>query len=97
MRQIDEKHTITDDGKLIKTATGEEIPEIEPVILYRGRDRLALPMLRYYRTLCVADGATEYQLQSMDRMIEKFQKYADENPTKQPGITQGAPWDGKQS
>lgn len=95
-RQIDEKHTISGD-QIFKTSTGEQIPEEEPVILYRARDRLALPMLRYYRQLCVEDGATAYQLESMDRMIEKFEKYSADNPTKQPGITQGLLWDGTQS
>lgn len=97
MRQIDDKHTITDDGTLIKTSTGEEIPEGEPTILFRGRDRLALPMLHFYRQLCVDDGATDYQLASMDRMIERFRVYSVENPTKQPGVTQGLPWDGTPS
>lgn len=96
MRQIDEKHSI-DGDRIIKTATGEEVPENEPVILYRGRDRLALPMMRFYRELCVKDGATDYQLESMDRMIARFEKFAKENPTKQPGITEGKPWDGKPS
>lgn len=96
MRQIDEKFSV-DGDQIIKTVTGEVVPETEPTILYRGRDRLALPMLRFYRELCRKDGATAYQLESMDRMIEKFQKYADENPTKQPGITQGMPWDGTPS
>jgi hypothetical protein len=96
MRQIDEKHSI-DGDRIIKTATQEEIPDAEPVILFRARDRLALPMLEFYRSLCADDGATDYQLQSMDRMIEKFEKYAAENPTKQPGITQGKVWDGKPS
>lgn len=96
MRQIDEKHSI-DNDRIIKTATGEEIPENEPVILYRRRDRLALPMLRFYRQLCVDDGATDYQLESMDRMIKRFENYAKENPTKQPGITRGKAWDGTPS
>lgn len=96
MRQIDEKHSI-DGDRIIKTATGEEIPDTEPVILFRARDRLALPMMLYYRDMCAMDGATDYQLESMDRMIDRFKKYADENPTKQPGITQGLPWDGKPS
>lgn len=96
MRQIDEKFSV-DGDKIIKTGTGEEVPESEPTILYRGRDRLALPMLRYYRELCANDGATDYQLESMDRMIKKFEDYAAANPTKQPGITKGLPWDGSPS
>lgn len=97
MRQIDQKHTITDEGKLIKASTGEEIPETEPTILFRGRDRLALPMLEYYKLLCKADGATDHQLESVDTMIAKFASYAANNNVKQPGITEGKPWDGTPS
>jgi hypothetical protein len=89
MRQIDEKHHITDDGKLMKN-NGQEIPLDEPTILFRGRDKLALPMLHYYYNLCSLDNATQYQLETMKKMIQKFQKFADESPTmKQPGSTLG--------
>lgn len=96
MRQIDEKYSV-DGDRIIKTKTGEEIPLDEPTILYRGRDRLALPMLEFYKSLCIEDGATDYQLESMDRMIDRFKKFAAENPTKQPGITRGEAWDGTPS
>ncbi len=62
-RMIDMKVGITTDGKLVKVlndGTENEIPLDEPTILYRGRDRLATPMLTFYRELCVDDGATEY-------------------------------------
>lgn len=97
MRAIDLKHHITDDGRLIKTGDGVEVPLDEPTILFRGRDHLALPMLQYYRQLCADDGATEYQLASMDGMIAQFSAYAREHPTKQPGITRGEKWDGTPS
>lgn len=97
MRAIDLKHHITDDGRLVKTEDGVEIPSHEPTILFRGRDRLALPMLQHYRQLCADDGATEYQLTSVDAMIAWFEAYAKANPTKQPGITRGEKWDGTQS
>lgn len=97
MRAIDLKHHITDDGKLVKTGDGVEVPLDEPTILFRGRDRLALPLLKYYAELCARDGATDYQMGSILGMIAQFEAYAKENPTKQPGITRGAKWDGTQS
>jgi hypothetical protein len=96
MRRIDEKHSV-DGDKIVKTKTLEVIEESEPTILFRARDRLALPMLRYYKALCEEDGATEYQLKSVDTMIERFQKFGEENATKQPGITRGEAWDGTPS
>lgn len=95
-RLIDEKFMVEGD-KILKQTTREVVPETEPTILFRGRDRLALPMLRFYRASCEDDGATEFQMQSIDRMIARFEKYAEENPTKQPGITKGAVWDGTPS
>ncbi len=89
MRRIDEKHHIEGE-KIIKTTNGQEVPETEPTILFRGRDKLALPMLRFYRALCVADGCNDFQLSSMDKMIGAFEDFAAESPTmKQPGITRG--------
>jgi len=90
MTRIDNKHHL--EGEIIvKTGNGVPIDlEKEPVILFRGRDRLALPMLQYYRQLCVDDGCTDFQLQSMDDMIRKFQEFYDNSPTmKQPGCTRG--------
>lgn len=100
VRMIDLKHGITDDGRLVKVLSDGElaqIPENEPLILFRGRDKLALPMLRYYRSLCLEDGVTDYQKHAIEEMINRFGIYADENITKQPGITRGAKWDGEPS
>jgi hypothetical protein len=90
-RQIDLKHHIDNDGRLIKSGNGVEVPENEPLILFRGRDRLALSLLLKYRELCVNDMCNDFQLSQIDILIEKFRKFADENPflMKQPGITRG--------
>jgi hypothetical protein len=101
--RIDDKYHLevkfTDEGGgveipqpiIVKSGNGEPIPLEEPRILFRGRDRLALPMLKYYRQLCVADGCTDYQLTSIENMISEFQEFADTATTmKQPGSTRGA-------
>jgi hypothetical protein len=88
--RIDEKHHIQND-EIIKTGNGQAIPDDEPRILFRGRDKLALRMLLYYRQLCIVDGCTDFQMQSMDVMLREFTEFANESPTmKQPGITKGA-------
>jgi hypothetical protein len=88
--RLDNKHNLV--GETIVKTNGVPIDlEIEPVILFRGRDKLALPMLAYYRQLCVDDGCTNFQLESMDDMIRRFQDFANQSPTmKQPGSTLGA-------
>ncbi len=89
MKLIDLKHHIEGE-RIIKTSNGEPISDGEPTILFRGRDRLALPMLRFYRDLCVHDGCTQYQLDSMNEMIARFETFAEASATmKQPGITEG--------
>lgn len=90
MKRIDNKHHMEGE-QIVKTGNGVPIPDDEPVILFRGRDRLALPVLRFYRDLCVADGCTDFQLNSLDGMIRAFEEFAATSPTmKQPGITRGA-------
>lgn len=88
--RIDDKHHIDREGSIVKTSNGDVMPGDEPRMLFRGRDKLALPMLEFYRSLCVEDGATDYQLASVDTMIEEFRSFAAESSTmKQPGITRG--------
>ncbi len=90
MTRLDNKHHLEGE-KVVKTGNGVPIDlEAEPVILFRGRDKLALPMLRHYRELCIADGCTDYQMQSMDDMIRRFEEFAQQSSTmKQPGCTLG--------
>lgn len=89
MKRIDNKHHLEGE-QIVKTGNGVPIPDDEPVILFRARDYLALPMLRFYRQLCVEDGCTRFQLDSLDDMIRRFEEFAARSPTmKQPGITKG--------
>jgi len=71
---------------------GTAIPEDEPLILFRARDRNAIKMLYHYRQICLADGCNEFHLVGIDNRIEAFEKFRDEHPDrmKQPGVTKGA-------
>jgi hypothetical protein len=97
MPKIDNKHSIFVDAfgnpqvaKRLADGSLVAISDKEPIILFRGRDKLALPMLQFYRQLCKNDGCTDFQLESMDDMIRRFQEFADQSPTmKQPGSTKG--------
>ncbi len=42
-------------------------------------------------------GLLSIQIGTMDEMINRFKKYQDSRPTKQPGITENRPWDGRPS
>ena len=94
MKRLDNKHNldINEAGEPCIVKTNGVLIDLdrEPVILFRGRDKLALPMLLYYRDLCAADGCTDFQLKSMDDMIGRFQEFANESGMmKQPGCTLG--------
>ena len=73
-KRIDNKFSVTSDGNIIN-AKGIPIPDYEPKILFRGKDKLAVPMLLYYLRLCMEAGCSTDQEQSMRSMIAEFQKF----------------------
>lgn len=76
---------------VVKTGNNKVIEDHEPLILFRGRDHLAAPLLRLYRTLCEADGCNDFQLGQVDELIDRFHRFIRDYPEqmKQPGITRG--------
>lgn len=89
IKRIDNKHSITSDGTIIKTSNGSPIPDLEPKILFRGRDKFAIPMMQFYLELCMRDGCTKYQEESMRSMIKEFEDFRISLSMKQPGSTMG--------
>jgi hypothetical protein len=72
-------------GRFVNRVSGEEIPDDEPVILFRARDAKALPLLKFYQELCVDD----HHKQAIQDRIDEFQDFMLANPgrMKEPGIT----------
>jgi hypothetical protein len=79
------------DGRLVKMSNDEFVPPDEPLFIFRGRDHLAMQVIRFYYQLCVDDGCNDYQLDSITKQLEKFEKFAETHAErmKQPGITRG--------
>lgn len=94
VRNIDGKFATTNTGQIIKVASGEIIPENEPLILMRARDRLALPALIHYRILSANDGCKDYHFAKLDAVIQAFKDFAQQQPQmmKQPSVTEGKPF-----
>jgi hypothetical protein len=90
MRQIDPKFHIEND-EIVKTSNGILIPKEEPLMLVRGRDKLALPLLYYYYNLSIDEGCTLYHLDGVWERINAFTQFAKEfqGRMKQPGCTLG--------
>ena len=90
MKKLDSKFSI-DGERIVKTSSGEQIPDDEPVFLIRARDRLALPLLRIYEQLSLIDGCNDYHFASLIRTLAAFEQFARLNGgrMKQPSVTRG--------
>lgn len=63
-------------GLIINTASGEAIPQEEPVMIFRARDRQAIPMIEFYETL-VED--PEHK-EAVQRRILNFREFQEQYP-----------------
>lgn len=84
---------VDSDGQIqIVSVAGQTIPADEPLFLLRARDDKALMTLYCYEGFCKADARTEYRLNGIRSMIQRFEQFRREHPVrmKQPGITKGA-------
>jgi hypothetical protein len=74
-----------ENGRFVNRVSGEAIPDDEPVIIFRARDRHALAVLDFYRSL--ADD--EHHRRAITDRINEFYAFAQEHADrmKEPGIT----------
>lgn len=74
-----------ENGQFVNRVSGEAIPDDEPVILFRARDRKALGLLIMYQGLCDED---HHKAAIQDR-INEFSQFQIDHPErmKEPGIT----------
>jgi len=97
-RRIDSKYEIvafsggkpgTNGIKIVNVYNGNEIPEDEPLFIFRAKDRLAIKSLAHYFCSCVMDECTSEQVNSLANTIIEWAKWQKNNPDKmkQPGIT----------
>lgn len=90
-RILNQMFHIDEEFRLVKSSNNQPVPEDEPIVILRARDRLALPTLELYKKLAQADGCTDWFMERLDPPIEEFRKFATEHPErmKQPGVTRG--------
>lgn len=74
-----------ENGKFVNRVSGEAIPDDEPVIIFRARDRHALAVLCFYHRLA-DDG---HHKQAIQDRIDEFKAFQATHPErmKEPGIT----------
>lgn len=71
------------DGKY-GTVTTEfgDIPDDEPVIVFRARDKITLSLIKWYRYRCVQSGSPDRHLGIIDATAERFRNWQEANPGK---------------
>jgi len=79
MRQIDTKYKTS--GTITKL-DGTPIPDDEPLILFRGRDRLLVQMLEHYLQLRRKANSSNARLQLLNDQIEIIKQWQTGNPNK---------------
>ena len=72
----DPKYGINDEGKICNIATGEAIPDDEPVFILRAKDVTAEQTLSYYLTMT----STEEHKQAIKHRIDDFKVFRIGNP-----------------
>ena len=79
MRQIDGKYKNSGD---ITKLDGTPIPVDEPLILFRGKDKLLLPLLEHYKELCAANGSPTALLEILQERMDIIKDWQAANPDK---------------
>lgn len=76
MRQIDGKYQTSGD---ITKLDGTPIPQDEPLILFRGKDKLLPRLLEQYKQLCQDGGSPQGQLDLLQQRIDEIKLWQDGN------------------
>jgi len=75
-REQEPKYNASVDGRIVNRASGEAIPDDEPVFIFRARDKHAAAVLIFYRDLC-EDANHKAAIQSR---WEDFMRFWRESP-----------------
>lgn len=67
-------------GPIINSASGEAIPQDEPVFLFRARDNQALNVLEFYWELVNEDPDNAEHANAVRRRIEEFYTFKETHP-----------------
>lgn len=74
----------TDEGGIINRQSGELIPLDEPVMVFRARDKHALAVIEFYKTLILKTDnpltIDPWHLSAVETRIEHFSSFANEHP-----------------
>lgn len=77
MRQIDGKYRT--DGDITKN-DGTPVPEDEPLMLFRGKDRLLPDLIDQYAEMCANAGSPEEHVQTLKEKAESVREWQNNHP-----------------
>jgi len=60
---------------IVSVSKGEPIPEDEPVMLFRARDKHAVTLVRYYYQICSEDNCSDEHMQGIQARVEDFEEF----------------------
>lgn len=69
------KYTANERGRLTNRATGVEIPDDEPIMIFRARDTHAATAIAFYANICHNSEHREM----VNRRLVDFQRFAESN------------------
>ena len=78
MRQIDRKYAT--DGQIINTIKNTVVPEDEPLVLFRAKDNLLVPLVEHYLKLCTEAGSSQDHLDLLKLRIDDIKTWQRANP-----------------
>ncbi len=79
MRQIDGKYKT--DGNITKI-DGTPIPDDEPLVLFRAKDKLLPQVLENYKKLCQDAGCQPQQVETLSPLIQQVKDWQTANQDK---------------
>jgi hypothetical protein len=83
------------DGKYGKVTTEHgDIPDDEPVIVFRARDKMVAPMLKFYLELCATNSSPPRHLSLIQRAAAEIARWQSEHPdqVRQPDSERSRAW-----
>lgn len=67
-------------GPITKKSDGEAIPEDEPVVLFRGKDKLLPSLLLHYLRLCITEESGTIHADMISKLVDRVVQWQHENP-----------------
>ncbi|MDP2901783.1 MAG: hypothetical protein Q8N96_01545 [Methylovulum sp.] len=72
------KYAVNNIGRIVNRSSGEIIPDDEPVMIFRARDKNAAFVISYYAKIC----ADEKHQAAVKSRLHDFVDFAHQNPEK---------------